>query len=97
MENIFNSENIGNIGETVEKKLSGVSSNTFLCAAAGSLLLAATLKLTGNAQASTFFGKWAVPLLAIGCYKKYSNSSFSKTSDNKGVNESQIDDPIAST
>ena len=97
MENIFNSENIGNIGETVEKKLSGVSSNTFLCAAAGSLLLAATLKLTGNGQASTFFGKWAVPLLAIGCYKKYSNSSFSKTNDNTEVKESQIDDPIAST
>jgi len=97
MENIFNSENIGNIGETVEKKLSGVSSNTLLCAAAGSLLLAATLKLTGNSQASTFFGKWAVPLLVIGCYKKYSNSSFSKTNDNTEVKESQIDDPIAST
>lgn len=97
MENIFNPENIGNIGETLEKQISGVPSNTFLCAGAGSLLLAGTLKLAGNVQASTFFGKWAVPLLVIGCYKKYSETSISKTNGTTEVKQNQIDDPIAST
>jgi len=98
MENIFNTENLGNFGETVEKKFSGLSSNTFLCAGAGSLFLAATLKLAGKGSASSFFGKWAIPLLAIGCYKKYSDSSVSKSNDNKNEQESVTDnDPIAST
>ena len=98
MENIFNTENLGNFGETVEKKFSGLSSNTFLCAGAGSLFLAATLKLAGKGQASSFFGKWAIPLLAIGFYKKYSDSSVSKSNDNKNEQESVTDnDPIAST
>jgi hypothetical protein len=99
MENIFNPENIENFGETLEKKFSSLSSNTFLCAGAGSLFLAATLKLAGKSQASSFFGKWAIPLLAIGCYKKYSNSSVSKTNEKKEEEkEKQIDnDPIAST
>jgi hypothetical protein len=67
MENIFNSENIENFEGTVEKKFSGLTSNTFLCAGAGSLFLAA-LKLAGKNKACSFFEKWAIPLLAIGCY-----------------------------
>lgn len=101
MENIFNTENIGNIGETLEKKISGLSSHTFLCAAAGSLLLAGTLKLAGKGQASSFFGKWAIPLLAIGVYKKYSDFSASQSNstkeDAKEEKEIQTDDSIAST
>ena len=97
MENIFNTENIGNLGETLENKFSGLSSNTFLCAGAGSLFLAATLKLAGKDQASSFFGKWAIPLLAIGCYKKYSDSSASKTNDKEEKENVTDNDPIAST
>ncbi|KQW99581.1 hypothetical protein [Flavobacterium sp. Root420] len=99
MENIFNPENMGNIGETLENKFSGLSSNTFLCAGAGSLFLAATLKLAGKGLASSLFAKGAIPLLAIGCYKKYSDSPVSKTNENKEEEkENQIDnDPIAST
>ncbi|QOG00655.1 hypothetical protein [Flavobacterium sp. MDT1-60] len=99
MENIFNPESMGNFGETLEKKFSGLSSNSLLYAGASSLFLAATLKLAGKGKASSFFGKWAIPLLAIGCYKKYSDSSFSKTNENKeGEKENQKDnDPIAST
>ena len=98
MESIFNTENMGNLRETLEKKFSGLSSNTFLCAGAGTLFLAATLKLAGKSQASSFFGKWAIPLLAIGCYKKYSDSSVSKTNDTIEEKENQTDyDSIAST
>lgn len=99
MENIFNTESMENLGETLEQKFSGLSSNTFLCAAAGSLFLAATLKLTGNGQAGSFFGKWAIPLLAIGCYKKYSDFSNSQTNDNKNEEKDNVTDnyPIAST
>ncbi|MDR7370173.1 hypothetical protein [Flavobacterium aquidurense] len=75
MKTIFNSGNLENFGETLESKVSGISANTFMGAAAGSLLLAATLKLAGQNQAGSFLGKWAFPLLAIGCYKKFSNSS----------------------
>lgn len=99
MENIFNPENMGSITETLEEKFSGLSSNTLLCAGAGSLFLAGTLKLAGKGQASSFFEKWVIPLLAIGCYKKYSDSSFSKTNENKErEKENQTDyDLIAST
>jgi hypothetical protein len=84
MENIFNPETLENFGETLEKKAAGLSANTFLCAAAGALLLAATLKIAGKDQAGSFFGKWAIPLLAIGCYKKFSDSS---VSNENGENE----------
>jgi hypothetical protein len=97
MEKIFNTENMGNLGETLENKFSGLSSNTFLCAGAGSLFLAATLKLAGKGQASSFFGKWAIPLLAIGCYKKYSDSSTFKTNDKEEKENVTDNDPIAST
>lgn len=99
MENIFNSENIENLSETLKNKFSGLSSNAFLCAGAGSLFLAATLKLAGKGSAGSFFGKWAIPLLAIGCYKKYSDSSVSQTTNNKNAEkESATDnDSIASS
>lgn len=97
MENIFNPESMENLGETLEKKFSGLSSNTFLCAGAGSLFLAATLKLAGNGKAGSFFGKWAIPLLAIGCYKKYSDNSASQINDNKAEEGIQTADSIAST
>jgi hypothetical protein len=97
MENIFNSENMGNLGETLEKKFSVLSSKTLLCAGAGSLFLAGTLKLAGKGRASSLFAKGAIALLAIGCYKKYSDSSFSKT-NKEGEKENLTDnDPIAST
>lgn len=99
MENIFNTEGIENLGENLEKKFSGLTSNTYLCAAAGSLLLAATLKLAGKKQAGSFFSKWTIPLLAIGCYKKYSDASILKTNadENKDDKETLADDSIAST
>lgn len=92
MENIFNSEKMGDLGETLEKKFSGLSSKTLLCAGAGSLFLA------GKGRASSLFAKGAIALLAIGCYKKYSDSS-SKTNENiEGEKENLADnDPIAST
>lgn len=91
MENIFNTETLGNLSETLEKKASGLSANSFICAAAGSFLLSATLKLAGNNQASAFFGKWTIPLLAIGCYKKYSNSSLSNENQEKQENNKPED------
>ncbi|OXA75918.1 hypothetical protein SAMN05444397_11266 [Flavobacterium aquidurense] len=98
MENIFNTENMANLGETVEKKISAISPNTLLCAGAGSLFLAATLKLAGKGHAGSFFGKWAIPLLAIGCYKKYSDFSNSKTNNDKEEEKGiQTDYSIAST
>ncbi|MBF4465142.1 hypothetical protein [Flavobacterium sp. LC2016-12] len=99
MENIFNTENLANLGQTLEKKFSGISSNTFLCVGAGSLFLAATLKLAGNGSAGSFFGKWAIPLLAIGCYKNYSDSSVSQTTSNKNAEKESVadNDSIAST
>lgn len=99
MENIFNSEKMGDLGETLEKKFSGLSSKTLLCAGAGSLFLAGTLKLAGKGRASSLFAKGAIALLAVGCYKKYSDSSSSKTNENiEGEKENLADnDPIAST
>ena len=89
METIFNSGNLENLGETVETKISGLSANNFIGAAVGSLLLAATLKLAGQNQAGSFLGKWAFPLLAIGCYKKFSNSSFINKDEKQENNETK--------
>ena len=99
MENIFSPEKMGNLGEKVDQKFSGLSANTFFCAGGGSLLLAAALKLAGKNQASSFVGKWAVPLLAIGCYKKVSGSASTKSEDDgESGKDFLVDyDPIAST
>lgn len=78
MENIFNQEKLEEFTGTLQSKASAISPNTFICAGAGSLFLGAALKLAGKKQASSFFGKWAIPLLAIGCYKKYYNSTFAE-------------------
>lgn len=100
MENIFSPEKMGIFGENVEKKFSGLSAKPFLYAGAGSLLIAAALKLAGNTQASSFFGNSAIPLLAIACYKKASGSSASKSNSSdteKDKGYLSDNDPIAST
>lgn len=100
MENILNPEKIKKFGENVEKKFSGLSAKPFLYAGAGSLLLAAALKLAGNGHASSFFRKSAIPLLAMACYKKVSASSSTSTNSSdteKDKGYLSDNDPIAST
>lgn len=100
MENIFNPEKTGIFGGNIEKKFSGLSAKPFLYAGAGSLLLAAALKLAGNGQASSFFGKSAIPLLAMACYKKASASSSASTNSSDTEKDKEYlsdNDSIAST
>lgn len=75
MENIFNPQTRENPGYLAEKNSSPISVNKILYCAAGSLLLGATLKIAGKRSVGSWIAKWALPLLAVGCYKKFSHSS----------------------
>ncbi|TPG45270.1 hypothetical protein EAH81_01320 [Flavobacterium pectinovorum] len=75
MENILNPQTRENPGYYSEKKTSPISVNKILYCAAGSFLLGATLKIAGKRSVGSWIAKWALPLLAVGCYKKLSHSS----------------------
>lgn len=79
MENLFNHENFENIKEKIGNKISGVSANHILCAGLGALALSSGLKLAGKAQTASFVGKLFIPLIAIGIYRKYKESSNPET------------------
>ncbi|MDA6070246.1 hypothetical protein NJT12_11515 [Flavobacterium sp. AC] len=82
MENIFNPKTRENIGYGIKEKPDGISANKILYATAGSLLLGLTLKIAGKRKTASSIGKWALPLLALGGYKKFSGSNASKTEEN---------------
>lgn len=75
MENIFNPQTRENPGYLAAKNISPISVNKILYCAAGSLLLGTTLKIAGKRSVGSWIAKWALPLLAVGCYKKFSHSS----------------------
>ena len=92
MENIFNPKTRENWGNVLESKTSELPANKILCAAAGSFLLGTTLKIAGQRKIGSFIGSFALPLLALGAYRKYSASSSSKT---ENENETETVAPAA--
>lgn len=72
-------ENLKNIRETIDNKLTGISANHLFCAGAGAFLLSSGFKMLGSAQTGSFVGKFFIPLIAVGLYKKYKEHSESKS------------------
>ena len=60
----------GKVARTIENQTAKLPSDTFLWAAAASILTSATLQMVGNKQASVFVGQWAPTLLILGLYNK---------------------------
>jgi hypothetical protein len=75
MENPFNPKTPENIGYGVEEKITPISPNKILYAAGSSFLVGAALKIAGKRKAGSFISKWALPLLALGCYRKFAPNS----------------------
>lgn len=79
MENLINQENLKNIRESIDNKLTGISANHLLCAGAGAFILSSGFKMLGSAQTGSFIGKFFIPLIAVGLFKKYKERSGSKS------------------
>ena len=60
----------GRVARTIENQTAKLPSDTFLWAAAASILTSATLQMVGNKHASVFVGQWAPTLLILGLYNK---------------------------
>lgn len=90
MENLINQENLENIKETIENKITNVSANHILCAGAGALILSSGLKLLGSNPAGSLIAKLSIPLVAIGLYKKYKEYS-------QSASESEFQNPESET
>lgn len=91
----MNRENLENIRDKIDNKLSGISANNLLCAGAGAFILSSGLKMLGNDQAGSFVGKLFIPLLAIGLYKKYKDHSRSQAVAPTAYNEPDPDSGYA--
>jgi hypothetical protein len=89
MENLINQENLENIKETIENKITNVSANHILCAGAGALILSSGLKLLGSYPAGSLIAKLSIPLVAIGLYKKYKEYSQSASESESEYPESE--------
>jgi hypothetical protein len=89
MENIFNPQTRENLGYYAEKEITPISSNKILCFAAGSFLVGKTLKAAGKSTAGSFIGKLALPLLALGFYRKFTDGSELKLKQNEEENKEQ--------
>ena len=60
----------GQMAKEIEQRTAEIPSDMFLWAAAGSVLLALTLRLVGRANDAQFVGQWAPTLLILGLYNK---------------------------
>ncbi|WP_029272883.1 hypothetical protein [Flavobacterium sp. KJJ] len=89
MENIFNPQTRENLGYYAEKEITPISANKILCYAAGSFLVGKTLKAAGKSSAGSFIGKLVLPLLALGFYRKLTDTSESKLKQNEEENKEQ--------
>jgi len=69
MENLITQENLENIREFIEDKISDVPGELILFGAVSALLLSSYLNKTGHKQASTVIGNLSVPILGIGLAK----------------------------
>lgn len=69
MENLINQENLEDIREFIENKISDVPGELILFGAIGSLLLSSYLNKTGHKQAGSMIGKLSIPIIGIGLAK----------------------------
>jgi len=69
MENLINQENLEDIREFIESKISDVPGELILFGAIGSLLLSSYLNKTGHVQAGSMIGKLSIPIIGIGLAK----------------------------
>jgi UDP-3-O-acyl-N-acetylglucosamine deacetylase len=69
MENLLNQENLEDIREFIENKISDVPGELILCGAVGTLLLSAYLNKTGHKLSASMIGKLAIPIIGIGLAK----------------------------
>lgn len=60
----------GTVTKKIEKQTSKISSDNFLFAAGGIILLSLALRAMGKEHKSLFFGQWVAPLLLLGVYNK---------------------------
>jgi hypothetical protein len=60
----------GTIARSIEQQTAKVPSDFFLWAAAGSIVGALVLQLTGDHRRSVFVGQWAPTFLILGLYNK---------------------------
>lgn len=60
----------GPVARAIEKRTAQLPSDIFLWAALGSIVLSASLQLTGRRQPANFVGHWAPTFLTLGLYNK---------------------------
>lgn len=60
----------GPVARAIEKRTAQLPSDLFLWAALGSIVLSASLQLTGRRQPANFVGHWAPTFLTLGLYNK---------------------------
>lgn len=74
----------GQVARSIEEQTAKLPSDTFLWAAVGSMIVSATLHLSGNKHASTFVGQWAPTFLILGLYNKIVKELGSDSTDARG-------------
>jgi hypothetical protein len=60
----------GTVARLIEEQTAKLPSDVFLWAAAGTILLSLTLKISGQDHRALFVGQWAPTLLILGLYNK---------------------------
>lgn len=71
---LFNPKTPDNVGYGEKEKITPMSPNKLILAAGGSLLVGGALKMAGKKSAASLIGSIALPLLALGCYRKFSSN-----------------------
>ncbi|SHM74645.1 hypothetical protein [Flavobacterium chilense] len=74
MGNIFNPKTKENTGYGAKEEITPVSPEKLIIAASGSLLVGGALKLAGKHKTASLISKFALPLLALGCYRKFTSN-----------------------
>lgn len=69
MENLISPENLEDIREIIESKISDIPGEAILIGAVGALLLSSYLNKTGHEQAGSIIGKLSIPIIGIGLAK----------------------------
>lgn len=69
MENFINQENLEEIKEIIQNKISDVPGELILFGAVGALLLSSYLNKTGHQQAGSIIGNLSIPIIGIGLAK----------------------------
>ena len=60
----------GRVAKAIEEQTAKLPSDTFLWLAIGSMIVSATMQLSGKRHASVFVGQWAPSFLLFGIYNK---------------------------